>query len=262
MPLASFDELFQQADARPAPVPVVAAGGADRTVLEALRAACDRGWVAPAVTGREEEIRRVVREADLDLRGFTMVDTDEPAAAAVARVRGGQARLLVKGQVATLSLLKGVLDPRAGLRTGRVLCQVVLLEVRAPGAAAPRRCLLADTGVCVAPTLEQKADILRGAAAVARALGEGAPRVAVLAATEQVSEAMPETGDAAELTRRGREGEFAGCAVQGPLSFDLAWAADAGARKQVSGAAVGAADVLLFPGLVSANLTVKPGFPR
>src|SRR5262245_40435457 len=94
MPLASFDELYRQADARPAPVPVVAAGGADRTVLEALRAARDRGWVAPAVTGREEEVRRVAREADIDLGGFTVVDTDEPAAAAVARVRAGQAGLL------------------------------------------------------------------------------------------------------------------------------------------------------------------------
>src|SRR5262245_12008187 len=170
MPLASFDELYRQADARPAPVPVVAAGGADRTVLEALRAACDRGWVAPAVTGREEEVRRIAREAGIDLRGFTVVDTDEPAAAAVALVRGRQARLLVKGQVATPALMKAVLDPRGGLRTGRVICQVVLMEVRPPGttagaacatceAAAPvaRRCLLADTGVCVAPTLEQKA---------------------------------------------------------------------------------------------------------
>jgi phosphotransacetylase len=146
VPLASFDELCQQADANPTPIPVVAAGGADRTVLEALRAACDRGWVAPAVTGREEEVLRVAREAGLDLRGFAVVDTDEPAAAAVARVRSGQARLLVKGQVATPALRGGMLDPRAGLRTGRVLCQVVLLEVRPPGAAPARRCLLATEG--------------------------------------------------------------------------------------------------------------------
>src|SRR5437763_14156522 len=104
----------------------------------------------------------------------------------------------MKGQVATPALMKAVLDAGAGLRTGRVICQVVLLEVRPSG----RRLLLADTGICVQPTLEQKADILRHAVGVARSLGAGRPRVAVLAATETLTELMPETLDAAELQRR------------------------------------------------------------
>jgi phosphotransacetylase len=41
------------------------------------------------------------------------------------------------------------------------------------------------------------------------------------------------------------------------LSFDLAYAATAGDRKRVGGEVVGAADVLVFPDLLSANLTVK-----
>src|SRR5262245_51158058 len=159
MPLASFDQLYEQADAVPEPVPVVAAGGADRTVLEALATARDRGWVAPLVASREADIRRVAAEGSIDLGGFTVLDTDEPAAAAVAQVRSGRARLLMKGQVATPALMKAVLDPAAGLRTGRVVCQIVLMEVRPSG----RRFLLADTGVCIRPTSDQKADILRSA---------------------------------------------------------------------------------------------------
>src|SRR5262249_30870054 len=132
-------------------------------------------------------------------------------------------------------------------------CQVVLMEIRPAG----RRFLLADTGICVRPTLEQKADVLRHAAGVARALGADGPRVAVMAATESVTDAMPETLDAAELQRRGEAGEFPGCVVQGPLSFDLAYAADAADKKRIGGPVVGAADVMLFPDLLSANLTVK-----
>jgi phosphotransacetylase len=45
--------------------------------------------------------------------------------------------------------------------------------------------------------------------------------------------------------------------VQGPLSFDLAYAVDAGDKKRIGGDVVGAADVMLFPDLLSANLTVK-----
>ncbi len=45
--------------------------------------------------------------------------------------------------------------------------------------------------------------------------------------------------------------------MQGPLSFDLAFAAEASEKKQISGPVAGAADVMLFPNLLSANLTIK-----
>jgi phosphotransacetylase len=120
-----------------------------------------------------------------------------------------------------------------------------------------RRFLLADTGICVNPSLKTRIDILRAAAEVARALGVVRPKVAVLAATETVRDSMPETIEAAELARRGRLGEFGDSTIEGPLSFDLAYATGAGSAKQVAGSVVGAADVFLFPNLLSANLTVK-----
>jgi phosphate butyryltransferase len=151
----------------------------------------------------------------------------------------------MKGQLATPQLLHAMLEPDSGLRTGRVICQVVLVKLR-----GGRRLVLADTGICMQPTLEQKSD-------VARALGADQPRVAVLAASDLVTVAMPETLDAAELQRRSQAGELGECLVQGPLSFDLAFAGDAAEKKRLSGAVAGAADVRLFPNLLSANLTVK-----
>ncbi len=253
MPLASWDALFADADLRRESLPVAVAGGADRTVLEALRAARERGWVMPRVAGNEAEMRRVAGAHGISLDGFTLIDTDDAATAAVAEVRAGRARLLMKGQIATPALMKAVLNAQTGLRTGRTICQVVLMEIHPAG----RRFLLADTGVCVSPTLEQKADILASAAEVAQRLGADPVRVAVMAATEAVTEALPDTLDAAELERRGADGAFPGCVVQGPLSFDLAYAADAADKKRVGGAVVGAADVMLFPNLTAANLTVK-----
>jgi phosphotransacetylase len=251
MPLASFDELFADADAARPGVPTVAAGGADLTVLAALREARDRGWLRPAVTGAREDIERLAREGGVALDGIEIVEGD-PAGAAVGEVRRG-ARLLMKGQIATPALMKAVLDPAAGLRTGRVICQVVLMEVMPAG----RRFLLADTGVSTHPDLAQKIDILRSSVAAAHALGEPCPRVAVMSATEKPTAALPDTLEAAELQRRADAGELPGCAVQGPLSFDLAYAPESGQRKGVAGAVAGAADVMLFPDLVSANLTVK-----
>jgi phosphotransacetylase len=253
MPLASFDQLYQDADALPAPVPVAAAGAADRTVLEALRAACDRGWVTPLVAGPEREVRHAAAEWGVDLQGFTVLDSREPAVAAVAAVRSGRARLLMKGQIATPALMAAVLHPADGLRRGRVICQVVHLEVR----PAERRFLLADTGICTYPTLDERIDILRQAVATAHALGAEVPRVAVLAATETPTRKMPDTLEAADLQHRSAAGEFRGCVIQGPLSFDLAYAADAADKKRIGGPVVGAADVFLFPNLLAANLTVK-----
>ncbi len=251
MALFWFEQLYQLADGRREPLAV--AGGADASVLAALRTACDRGWVLPYLAGDETELRRLASACGVDLGGMNLVNAAEPAATAVGLVRSGRAKLLMKGQISTPSLMKAVLDPVSGLRTGRTICQVVLMEIR----QGERRFLLADTGICIGPTLEQKMDILGSAVEVAHALGEECPRVALMAATETVTESMPETVEAAEIQRRGQAGEFAGCVVRGPLSFDLAYAAEAAAKKKVHAVGLGIADVMVFPNLVSANLTVK-----
>jgi len=254
-----FDDLYAEADRRAARVPVVAAGGADRTVLEALSTAAQRGWVTPVLTGDEREINSLAVECGVDLASFRIVDSDDPAAAAVAEIRAGRAALLMKGQIATPALMKAVLARDIGLRTVHVIGQVVLMEIPRDR----RAFLLADTGITIQPTLEQKIDLLRSLADVARSLDEDRgetprfPRIAVMSATEKATDAMPDTLEAAELQRRCEAGEITGCIVQGPLSFDLAYASDAGSKKRIAGSVVGAGDAMLFPNLLAANLTVK-----
>jgi phosphate butyryltransferase len=256
MSLPSFGQLHERADALASPMGVAVVGGADPTVLEAFRVATDRGWVEPIVIGPEAEVRRVAEESGITLDGFKLVDIEggeAQAVAAVAEVREGRARIMAKGMVSTPSLMHAILHPERGLRSGRVVCQVVLMEVAPHG----RRFLMADTGICVKPKLATKLDILRQAVEVARALGVEHPRVAAMAASESVNAGMPETIEAAELQRRGGLGEFEGVSIQGPLSFDLAYSADAGGKKRLEGEVVGAADIMVFPDLLSANLTVK-----
>jgi phosphate butyryltransferase len=250
--LPSFDALYRWADERCPLAPVAVAGAADYTVLAALREAAKRGWVRPRFAGRRTDLEHCAAEIGMTL-GPEIIDSELPAQAAVQLVREGEAALLMKGQISTPELLKAVLDPAGGCRTERVIGQVVLVEI----VPAQRRLLLVDTGICIQPTLEQKADLLKSAVDVATKLGCDRPRVAVMAATEKVTKAMPETGDAAKLEAMSRSGNFGACAVQGPLSFDLAYAADAGDKKRVPGEVVGAADVMLFPNLTAANLTVK-----
>jgi phosphate butyryltransferase len=253
MGLPTFDDLFQRIDARRPAIAVVAAGGADPTVLVALNEAQQRGWVRPVVTGRADEIREVANRERLSLEAFRVVDTETPAETAVALIRAGEAACLMKGQIPTPELMKGVLSSERGLKSGRVIGQIVLMEIPRDG----RVFLMADTGICIAPTLEQKLDLAKSACEIARALGIARPAVALMAATEKVHPQMPDTLDAEEIVRRADAGELGECRVAGPLSFDLAYAVEAGQRKKLEGDVLGAADILLFPNLLSANLTVK-----
>ncbi len=254
--LPGFDALHQRADATGRPVPVAVMGAADRSVLEAFRVAIDRGWVDPLVVGPEAGYRSLAEASSIPLDGFRFVDLADPEAQAVASVlavREGRARFVAKGHIATPALMHAVLDPERGIRVGRVVSQVVLMEVIRDA----RRFLLADTGISIKPKIGTRAEFARQVIEVARALGLDRPRVAMMAASESVNANMPETLDAAELARRAAEGEFGGVPIEGPLSFDLAYSLEAGSKKGIDGRVVGAADAMIFPDLLSANLTVK-----
>lgn len=253
--MIGFDALYEDADRKRAKVSVAAAGGADATVLQALRIASDRGWVAPIVVGNPEAIRRIADEIPIALDGFVIVEAEDQKVAhiAVEQLKSGRAAVLMKGRVPTPDLMHAVLDPEHGIRSGRSVAQVVLMEIPRDS----RRFLMADTGIMVKPKLPKKIEILREAVLVAKALGAEIPRVAMMAASEKVIEGLPETFDAAELQKRSELGEFPGMAIQGPLSFDLAYAPQAAGKKGIGGDVAGAADVMIFPDLASANLTVK-----
>lgn len=254
MSLYSFEDLFAAADALDTPVPVAAAGGADATVIQALELARRRGWVRPLLTGNLEKIESLARSLDIDLAPFQLLsDGDDSAVAAVNLVRGGQAQLLMKGQISTPCLMKAILDKEAGLRTGKTVCQVVLMEIERDR----RSFLMTDTGVTVQPSLQQKQELVAHAVDTAHRLGCRQPRVAVMSATEKVTPVLPDTLDAEQLVKQGAQGDFGPCMVQGPLSFDLAYAPVAGEKKGVGGDVIGAADAMVFPDLLSANLTVK-----
>ena len=179
---------------------------------------------------------------------------------AVAEVLSGRAHLLMKGQVATPDLMRAVLDEDGGLRTGKTICQVVLMELP----DRDRTFLLADTGICIEPSITQRVEIMNSAIHVAHRLSCEQPNVALMAATEKQTELMPDTLDSAEVIRSMVDTEEApgwcelpDCQIQGPLSFDLAFDDSAGTRKRIGGPVVGRADCLIFPSLLSANLTVK-----
>lgn len=250
----AFDDLRARAgtgDARRLAV----AGGDDAAVIAAVIRALEDGYVGAAiVTGSAAVLATIPSQlkSRIELRR-----ADSPTACAggaVAAVRAGEADILMKGQVDSTSYLRAVVNRDHGIRKGGVLSNITV-------AAMPsyRKFLAAtDNGITPAPTLEQKGAIIRNTAPLFRGLGLGRAKVACIAATEKVSEALVATSDAAALAAAARAGGFAGFLVDGPMGYDAAINREAAATKKLDTSPVaGDADLLLFPTIDAANAVVK-----
>ena len=229
----------------------------DAPVLEAVKAAKERGIADAILVGDADKISAIAAELNMDLSEYEVIDVkdiQEAAHTAVALVHDGKADMYMKGLIDTKSFLKSVLDKEVGLRTGKPLSHVAVFEI--PG--VDHLLFLSDVAFIPYPTLEDKKAIIEHTVAVAHACGIEFPKVAPLAAVEVVNPKMPVTVEAAELTRMNEEGEITGCIVDGPLSFDLAIDPEAAKHKGAEGRKiVGDADIVIFPDIHAGNLMYK-----
>jgi phosphotransacetylase len=171
----------------------------------------------------------------------------------VALVRDGEAAMLMKGSLHTDELLHAVLAPDSGLRTGKRLSHVYLMDVP----TYPKPLLITDAAVNIAPDLEQKRDIVQNAVDLAHEMGIETPRVALLSAVETVNPAIRSTLDAAALCKMADRGQISGALVDGPLAFDNAVSPAAAAEKGIVSPVAGQADILLVPDLEAGNMLAK-----
>ncbi len=229
----------------------------DKPVLEAVKAAKERGIADAILVGDEEKISEIALELGMDLKDYTIINEPDAVTAslkAVQLVHEGRADMYMKGLLDTKTFLKSVLDKEVGLRTGKALSHVCVFEL--PG--IDHLLFLTDVAFMPYPTLEDKVTIIDYTVEIAKACGVECPKVAPLAAVEVVNPKMPVTVEAAELTRMNEEGLIKGCIVDGPLSLDIALYKEAAAEKGALGRKVaGDADILLFPDIHAGNLVYK-----
>jgi phosphate butyryltransferase len=232
----------------------------DEVALTAASDALLAGIARPQLVGEEEAIVRRLRALGLDelLReaDFVPARTPEEAAQKACRMAArGESDILLKGHLRTDELLHAVLSREAGLRTGRLLSDVLLYEDTLSGA---RRLVgITDGGLNVLPTLEQKRQIILNAVDVMHCIGLARPKIALMSATEVVSEGLPSTIDALQLTQMAARGEFGEAAVFGPLALDNALLQSAALAKGIHNEVAGHADCLMAPSIEAGNLLGK-----
>lgn len=214
------------------------------------------GLIEPVLVGPRAKIEAAAQAAGLDLAGIAIEDVphSHAAAARAAALAGAhEVEALMKGSLHTDELIAAVLDAAAGLRTGRRLSHCFLMQTP----AYPRPFIVTDAAINIAPGLEEKADIVRNAIALAQAVGVATPRVALLAAVETVNPRMAATLDAAALCKMAERGQITGGVLDGPLAFDNAVSAAAARIKGIESPVAGQADVLVVPDLESGNMLAK-----
>src|SRR5262249_48894793 len=156
---------------------------------------------------------------EIDLSTLRIVDalhSHDSAAKAVGLARNGEAEALMKGSLHTDELMGAVVARDGGIRTSRRISHCFVMDV--PG--YHDALIITDAAVNIAPTLEEKIDIVQNAIDLAAALRLPQVRVAVLSAMETVNPKIQSSLEAAALSKMAERGQITGATVDGPLALD------------------------------------------
>ncbi len=238
------------------PVPTAVAHPCDASSLGGAVDAARQGFITPILIGPAARIRAVADESGLDIAPYEIVDVPHShaaAATAVELVRQGRAQLLMKGSLHTDELLREVARKDSGLRTERRISHVFIMDVPTYG----KPLFITDAAVNIAPTLEDKRDIIQNAIDLARALGNPQPKVAILSAVETINPKIPSTVEAGALCKMADRGQITGGLLDGPLALDNAISPEAVRIKGIESPVAGQADILVVPDLEAGNMLAK-----
>lgn len=253
MGYTNFDQILEDA-ARLKRNKVAVACAHEQSVMEALRLAQNANLAQPLFIGDAERIYAIAHDLEYAITSDMVLDEPDDIAAArraVQMVREGECDVLMKGQIHTADLLRAILDREAGLRTGRIMSHVFILELR------DRLLMVTDGAMNIKPDLMQKAQIVCNAVFVAQGLGIRKPKVAVLAAVETVNPDVPSTIDAAILSKMAERNQIPDCIVDGPFQMDNILSEEAARMKRLNSPVAGNADIVLVPDIETGNAVVK-----
>lgn len=255
--LKCFSEIFTALKSRDSKKRVVAAWGVDGHTIEAASKAVDLGLAEVILVGDSAMIAEVCSQEGIDMAKFTVVHNPvelKAVAQAVQMVRDGEGDFLMKGLCSTDKFLRAILNKETGLLPPKgVLTHCGVMEIP----SYHKLLFVGDVAVIPAPDLKQKQVIMECLVKVARSVGVATPKVAIIAATEQVLSSQPATMEAAQLAKMADRAQIKGCVADGPLALDVAIDAESAAIKGISGPVAGNADCLLFPNIESGNVFYK-----
>jgi len=258
--IRTLDQLIVQLKGSPSKRVAIAAGHDPHSIAAAARASKED--IAQVIlVGDRGRIETLCRENSIDVNVFRIVEEkDDVKAGTIARdmVRDGDADVLMKGLIGTEKYMHLILDKEKGLLSkGNVLTHLAVLEIPAYQKTHGKLLFISDAAIIPAPDLPTKIKIVEYAVGGARSFGIEKPKVAVLAASEKVSDKMQATIDASTIAKMGEREQIKNAIIDGPLALDVALSPEACRIKELTSAVDGDADILIFPNIESGNVFYK-----
>ena len=255
--ITSFNDLFAELKAKNICKKMVAAWAVDEHTIEASSKAVDLGIVKVTLVGDSELIAKVCRDSNIDIAKFEIVDIKDElkaVAEAVRLVHDGEGDVLMKGLCSTDKFLRAILNKETGLLPPKgLLSHVGVLE----NPNYHKLLFVGDVAVIPLPDFRQKVKMSDYILKVAKSFGIEKPKIAFIAASEQMLDTMPACMDAAMLAKMCDRGQIRGCIGDGPLALDVAIDMESVKIKKIVSPVAGDADCLLFPNIESGNVFWK-----
>ena len=255
--LKNFNEIFHALQSRGTRKRMVAAWGVDGHTIAAAAKAVELGLADVTLVGDENLIAEACKEENVQTSLFTIVHNANEIASvaqAVQMIRDGEADFLMKGLCSTDKFLRAILNKETGLLPPKgTLTHCTTLEIP----SYHKLLFVGDVAVIPAPDFKQKQVIMECLVKTAKAVGVEKPKVAILAATEQVLTSQPASVEAAMLSKMADRGQIKGCIADGPLALDVAIDMESAQIKGLVSPVAGDADCILFPNIESGNVFYK-----
>jgi phosphate butyryltransferase len=232
---------------------IAVAWAQESNTLKALNQAVDSGLAEAILIGKTDEILKISESLGLDGNKFNIIESENEVSAskhAVSLARSGEADIVMKGLVGTDKFLKAVMDKDNGLMLPKsVLSYVAALEIP----AYHKLLFITDPAVIPFPDLDQKIAMAGYAIEMANKFGITKPAIALIGASEKMSNHFPNSVDYAIMCKMAERGQIKNCIMDGPLDLFLACDKKSIDIKGVETPVNGNADILLFPSLESSN---------
>ena len=255
--ITSFADVFADLKEKGICKKMIAAWAVDEHTVEAASKAVDLGFVSATLVGDAKMIAEVCGKHGIDISKFEIVDNPDElkaVAQAVKMVHDGEGDVLMKGLCSTDKFLRAILNKETGLlATKALLSHVGVIE--SPN--YHKLIFLTDMAVVPLPDLKQKMTLTNYVVKVAKSFGIAKPKVAFVAASEQVLASMPACLEAAALAKMADRGQIKGCIADGPLALDVAIDQESVEIKKLTSPVAGDADCLVLPNIESANVFWK-----
>src|SRR5574344_1426927 len=254
--ITNFEQIFEQLRSKTKKRLVAAWAVDDHTITAAYRAA-QMGIVDATLVGDLNMIEKVCEAEKIDISIFKIVDIKEELKAistAVDMINNKEGDILMKGLCSTDKYMRAILNKERGLLPPKaVLSHVSVLE----NPNYHKFIILSDMAVIPLPECKQKIAIANYLVKPAQSLGIAKPKVAAIAATEQMLDGMTACVEGALLAKMADRGQIKNCYLDGPLALDVALSKEAAEIKKLESPVAGDADCLLFPNIESANVFYK-----